>query len=79
MTDLNIEFSRIYLRLVTQDLKRAFPDIKSRKDAYVIKSTGDLWEFHGPDEFYWYGRADNAYDARAKGWESYMSSKGVER
>jgi hypothetical protein len=46
----------------------------------------DSWEFHGPGRgpivgstdpvkppnFYWYGSADNAYDARAQGWQAWL-------
>ena len=40
------------------------------KNAWVHKC-GRQWEFHYGD-FYWNGRAENAYDARANGWASWI-------
>ncbi len=38
----------------------------------------DGWEFHGPDKFYWHGRAGNAYEARYKGWMMWLEKQGVD-
>lgn len=57
--------------------KQVMDDIKKvtspaeRKAAWVYHFGRQDWEFHGPDEFYWHGHADNAYDARAKGWQAW--------
>jgi len=77
MSDINIAFSRSLLSLVNKDLKQHFPAINPRKDAWVWKA-GRQWEFHGPERFYDTFRADNAYEARAKGWAAWMRSKGIE-
>lgn len=71
--DIDVIFCRHLLSLVHKDVKAAFPSIHLKKDAWVW-STGfrDHWEFHGPNDFYWHGNAANAYDARAKGWNSYL-------
>jgi len=57
-------------------------------DAWVYCSSFG-WEFHGPrglgwefrgakgtsgKTFYWHGEADNAYHARALGWQSWLRS-----
>lgn len=42
------------------------------KDAWVWNAGHGRWEFHGPDGFYWHGRAANAYDARWKGWSAWL-------
>lgn len=75
MTDINIAFCRIYLRLVVAELKKAHPTIRPLKDAWVWKAGFGGWEFHGPDRYYWHGRADNAYEARAKGWQAWMEKQ----
>lgn len=77
MTDINIVFCRRILSAVHVDVKGAFPKLNLRASAWVWSGDGDLWEFHGPEAFYWYGRADNAYDARYKGWCSFLCSRNV--
>jgi hypothetical protein len=42
------------------------------RDAWVWCAGRNHWEFHGPDKFYWHGRAANAYDARYKGWCAWL-------
>jgi hypothetical protein len=72
--DVNVAFCRHLLKLTLEDVRKADPDVKLR-DAWVYHYSGtDDWEFHFGD-FYWHGSADNAYDARAKGWESWLSQK----
>lgn len=70
MTDINIEFSRVLLAQIKPAVRAAGRRII--KDAWVWHAHRDLWEFHGPDEFYWYGSADNAYEARYKGWSAWL-------
>lgn len=70
MSNINIAFSRCLLSNVMEDIKTVTSG-KERKDAWVYKLMEDHWEFHGPEGFYWHGSADNAYDARAKGWSSW--------
>ena len=80
MADINVTFCRKLLKRVMDDIKRLTSPAE-RKAAWVYHfSSGDQWEFHGPDRFYWHGRADNAYDARAQGWQAWMdrlSSEGA--
>lgn len=75
--DINIVFCRELLRLAHADVRKHYPGIKVSKAAWVY-SYGRTWEFHGPDGFYWHGRAGNAYDARAKGWHAYLRYQGKE-
>ncbi len=70
MTDINVAFSREVLKETMVDIKRVTSP-KERKDAWVWKSQFGSWEFHGPEGYYWFGDADNAYDARAKGWTAW--------
>ena len=65
------------LSLVHTDIQKQFGINTPMKAAWTWKS-GRMWEFHGPEGFYWAGRADNAYHARTQGWASFASSKGVE-
>ena len=36
---------------------------------------GQGHEFHGPDNFYWHGRACCLWEARAKGWQSWLNAQ----
>ena len=75
MVSIDVIFCRRMLSETHALVKIAFPDVKL-KDAWVWHS-GRIWEFHGPDGFYWHGRADNAYDARVRGWNAWLSHKGM--
>lgn len=72
MRDINVAFSRHLLSIVLRDLAKV-TSVAERKDAYVYDSYGDNWEFHGPDNFYWHGIADNAYDAKVNGWQAWWA------
>lgn len=77
--DVNVAFCRTYLAMVLADV-REHTTADQRKAVWVWcmdRKRGD-WEFHGPDGYYWDGRADNAYDARAKGWAAWMREQGHE-
>jgi hypothetical protein len=69
-------FSRQELRLVLLDVKEYNQNLPVR-EAWVWKCGKDHWEFHFGD-FYWHGSADNAYDARSRGWTAYLANAGVE-
>lgn len=71
--DINVSFCRTLLRSVMKDINPV-TTVAERKSAWVYHFGRGHWEFHGPDEFYWDGRADNAYDARAKGWLAWWES-----
>jgi len=45
-----------------------------QKDAWIWKDrfTPGYFEFHGPDDYYLYFRANSAYEARAEGWIKYL-------
>lgn len=70
MTDINLTFSRVLLSSVMDDIRKVTTP-KERKDAWVYHLGGGHWEFHGPNHYYWHGEADNAYEARAKGWSQW--------
>lgn len=72
----NTAFCRSMLRYTMETVKR-FTTAAQRKDAWVYKTGRQSWEFHGPDEFYWYGTADNAADARSQGWEAWLRRQGI--
>ncbi len=75
MTDINVTFCRRLLSQVAVDVAKA--GYKINKDASVIESSG-YWFFEGPEDFYFECDADNAYDARYKGWTAFLKKKGVE-
>jgi hypothetical protein len=83
-----MSFSRTELAFIIKDVRKFDAHIHV-SEAWVHKA-GNQWEFHfwhvrerscgtaAADKFYWHGRADNAYDARAKGWTAFLQSKGVD-
>ena len=71
-------FNRSYMVSVHAEVRRRFPSIRPTRDAWVIRTTFGQWEFHGPDGFYEYFRADGAFHARAKGWEAWLKKQGEE-
>ena len=78
MTDINTMFTRSLLSEGVKLVRRHFPAIKTRKDAWVYHFRRDHWEFHGPDNFYWHGSAGDAYEARYKGWMAWLQKQGVD-
>jgi hypothetical protein len=78
---MNVEFCRIFLNMTLADLKAKLPTPWTERRAAWVYNVGTKkrphYEFHFKD-FFWHGTADNAYDARAKGWSAFMRSEGVE-
>ncbi len=72
----DIVFSRLALSDVLPDVRKHVAGVKLR-EAWVWKCGEDHWEFHYGD-YYWHGSADNAFDARARGWSAYLAKLGVE-
>ncbi|GAG91018.1 unnamed protein product [marine sediment metagenome] len=68
---LNTVFCRQLLSLVHADVRKIAGIQRPMKAAWVYATFG-IWEFHGPNNYYWHGRAYNAYEARAKGWQGYL-------
>jgi len=62
------------LRSVTTEARKAGAEVKK---AWAHK-TGNVWEFHY-GKFYWWGRAENAWHARAKGWQEWLEAKTTGR
>lgn len=78
MNSIDTAFSLALLKEGHKEVKKAFPKINLRRDAWVYDLGRNHWEFHGPDKFYWHGNAGNAWDARYKGWMAWLRHKGVE-
>lgn len=68
-------FCRLHLREVMKDVvEMTTPE--QRKAAWGYKYQGQQSaEFHGPDGFYWNGRAHCVWEAKAKGWEAWMEKQ----
>ncbi len=72
MSNINVTFCRLLYQQVISQVKKEFPEVKIR-DAYVLKMDRGRWEFqYPPTKTYWYGQADNAWDAKVKGWETFL-------
>jgi hypothetical protein len=76
MTDINISFCRALLSQIVPEVRAAGKS--PRNDAWVWHSMRYSWEFHGPEKFYWHGRAYNAYEARYKGWRAWLDRNVVQ-
>lgn len=75
----DIAISRKLLTEAHDLLRKHFPQMKNvHMIGWTHKCGRDTWEFHGPDKFYWHGKAANAYDARYQGWMSWLKHKGIE-
>lgn len=75
MADINIAFSRALLAQILSAIRDK--GYRPVKDAWVWHAGRGHWEFHGPNNYYWHGRADNAYEARYKGWSAFLASDGI--
>lgn len=71
MNNINLAFCRALLKSVLLEVKK-HATAEQVKAAWVYHFDRDQWEFHGPDNFYWHGSADNAFDARANGWQAWL-------
>lgn len=68
------DFSRVLLAQIMPEV-REHTIIEQRKASYVMcLERGREYEFHGPEKFYWHGRASDAYEARYKGWDAWLNS-----
>jgi hypothetical protein len=82
MTDINVTFSRNLLCDIHKEVKQAFPNVNLKTDAWVYHYDRDNWEFHADlhlkdeSKFYWHGKAHNAFEARAHGWEAVLRKYG---
>lgn len=73
------DYTKVLLREVLKDLKRLLPETD-------VSKAGLTWSKWGPQkyycfqyqDFYWEGSAWDASEARAKAWERYMRSKGLD-
>lgn len=65
-------FCRRLLSSTMRDVSRVVPAADVKK-AWAFRYTSvSGCSFHGPRDFYWYGRACCLWDARVKGWEAYL-------
>ena len=76
MSDFGLSLCRSMMKEAHKLVKKNYPRINLHKAAWVRHFHRDSWEFHGPDKYYWNGRAANSYDARYKGWMAWLESKG---
>lgn len=77
MKNVDVKFSQELLRLGADLVRKHFPIIRPYKDGWTYKVGKTQWEFHGPGNFYWFGKAANAYDARYQGWMAWLTKKGI--
>ena len=68
---------RAHLALVMPEVRKATTP-EQRKAAWPWASGNNLGqghEFHGPDGYYWHGRACCLWEARAKGWQAWLGAQ----
>lgn len=79
MSDPNVEFCKLMLSALVEEFRQDFPHIGTKRDAWTINAGfHDHWEFHGTGpakDFYWHGHADNAIEARYKGWMAWAEQQ----
>lgn len=73
----SIAISRKLLTEAHDLLRKHFPQMKNVHMIGWTFKYDDHWEFH-INGFIWHGKANNAYDARYKGWISWLKHKGIE-
>lgn len=79
--DINTSLTRTLLIEAHKEVKKHFPNINLKSKQFWVYGYGNRghkqsWEFHGPNGFYWHGRASDAFDARSKGWMSWLEKMG---
>lgn len=70
---MNSSFERLLLRDAVAEARKHGAKIKNG----WAHLTCNTWEFHYKG-FYWWGRAENAYHARALGWEAWIESQNLQ-
>lgn len=78
--DINVRFCRLLLAALVEEFRAEFPKVRTNKHAWVYHFGRSDWEFQGAKDgpaagFYWSGKADNAYDARYKGWTAWRNEQ----
>jgi len=80
--NINVVFCRTMLKITHQEVRKHFPDRFPNivQAIWVYPSGNGRWEgqMPGNKKLYWYGQADNAYDARVKTWNLFMATEGIE-
>ncbi len=69
-----------FCRFVLADVMcavRSHTTAEQRKAAWGWRS-GHQVEFHGPDEFYWYGSGCCVWHANAMGWSAWLQQTGCD-
>lgn len=67
---IDTTFERLMLRDAVTEARKLGAKIKSA----WVHATCNMWEFHYKG-FYWWGKAENAYHARALGWEAWCEKQ----
>ena len=79
MADINIIFCRSMLRSAHEEVRKHFPGIKV-SEAAVLDSGFGQWLFelmHNGERYAEYVSADNAYEARFKGWHWFLGKHRI--
>jgi len=71
--DSNVIFCRLLLATIRDELTSAQRKLLVGSWSYMYDDGHG--EFHTKDGFYWYGSADNAYDARYQGISAWLEEK----
>jgi len=76
--NINTSFTRAILAETHRQVREACPEIKHPMKAAWVWNGGrpgrGNWEFHGPDDFFYHvGSVLDAYEARSRGWEAYLT------
>ncbi len=69
--DFCTSFCRCRLTRTMEEVRKFFT-VEQRKQAWAWRDGDRHVEFHGPDNFYWYGSGCCLWDARTRGWEALL-------
>ena len=69
---MNTAFSRFLLSDAVQEIRKARPGIRVSKASLTQDLLGTYSFLF--EEVYWYGKAEDAYHARAKGWRAVLAA-----
>jgi len=79
MPDLNVIFAKELLKETMKDVRK-YTTVEQRKSVWTYNYHDGCWEVQSTGEHAvspnrWYGRAANAYEARAKFWSQWLEVK----
>jgi hypothetical protein len=78
MQDNNHSFCRLHLRGTIEEIvNRTTPEQRKAAWAWKDRNSPGRYEFHGPNNFYWYGQSCCLWEAKSQGWSAWLREQGA--